>query len=194
MGWNGRYSLMVMSGLLFGRYEPFCNTTLLSRVTVIVLVLLGSSFAHAGESIWLHNGSTIRWVSNGTSRRAYYAEPRAGLDKIGVHPGQLLFEGYRRGDIVTGRAYTFKPRCPPLSFSVSANLLSETTIDLRGIAPRRDLGCDVTSFVKTDLRFEHLPTTGESPPIYAPPEGGPGPSPPSTDTPEACKKFPLLCN
>jgi hypothetical protein len=182
--------------MLFGRYEPFCNMTLLSRVTVIVLVLLGSSFAHAGESIWLHNGSKIRWVSNGTSRRAYYAEPRPGLDKIGIHPGQLLFEGDRRGNIVTGRAYTFKPGCPPLGFPVSANLLSETTVDLRGIAPRRDLGCDVTSFVKIDLRFEHLAT--ESPPIYEPePEGGHGAPPqlpPSTDTPEACKKFPLLCN
>jgi hypothetical protein len=120
--------------MLFGRYEPFYNTTLLSRVTVIVLVLF-SSFARAGDSIWLHNGSKIRWVSNGTSRRAYSVEPRPGLDKIGIHPRQLLFEGDRRGNIVTGRAYTFKPGCPPLSFPVSANLLSETTIDLRGIAP-----------------------------------------------------------
>jgi hypothetical protein len=177
-------------------------TTLLSLLTVTMVILQSAPVAYAGESIWLHNGSKIRWVSNGASRRAYYVEPRAGLDKLGIYPGQLLFEGYRRGNIVAGRAYTFKPGCPPLSFSVSANLLSETAIDLRGLAPRRDVGCEVTSFAETDLQFNYMARTGEGPPIYSPepepPTSVPSvpsvPSPPTSDTPEACKKFPLLCN
>jgi hypothetical protein len=193
--------------MLFGPPEHLWNAILLlSRVTAVFFILLGSSYAHAGESIWIHNGSKIRWVSNGASRRAYYEQPRAGLDKIGIHPGQLLFEGYRRGNLVTGRAFTFKPGCAPLSFSVSANLPSETTIYLKGMAPKRELGCEVTSFAETDLQFDYLATIREGTPTNAPEPGGsasppPSPQPPSsppstspTDTPEACKKFPLLCN
>jgi hypothetical protein len=166
----------------------------------IMGISVSSSYAAlAGESVWLHNGSTIRWVSDGDSRRAYYVRPRAGLEQIGIFPGQLLFDGFRRGSMVAGQAHTFKPGCPPLHFSVSANLLSETTIDLRGRAPRREAGCVVTSFVETELQFDYAQTPSAAPSPSSPtlePSSSPTSNPRTTtsDTPEACKKFPLLCN
>jgi hypothetical protein len=172
---------------------------LLVNSAASTVFFLSSPAAFSGESIWLHNGSKIRWVSDGDSRRAYYAQPRSGLDKIGIFPGQLLFDGYRRGSIVAGQAYTFKRGCPALHFSVSANLLSETTIDLRGSSPRREAGCVVTSFVETDLKFDYVETLGGAPSVNSPtpePSSSPTSKPPTTtsDAPEACKKFPLLCN
>jgi hypothetical protein len=37
-----------------------------------------ASPASAGESIWMHNGSTVRWVSSGEDRWMYYLEPPTG--------------------------------------------------------------------------------------------------------------------
>src|ERR1700730_12457344 len=117
-------------------------------------MLFAASVAQAGESIWTHNGSKIRWVSDGTSRRAYYLEPRPDLERIGIHPGELLFAGDRRGWVIEGRAFTFKQGCRPLSFPVSGTLSLETTFNLSGTAPRRDgSGCDSTSSAKTVLRI-----------------------------------------
>lgn len=177
------------------RYEQVRNSTLLSYTTAMLTMLFAASVAQAGESVWTHNGSKIRWVSDGTSRRAYYLEPRPDLEGIGIHPGQLLFEGHRRGSLIEGRAFTFKPGCPPLSFPVSGKLFSETSFDLKGTAPKRDLGCDTTSSVNTVLRFVYVATTVEGRPDASGPKPSPsGPAPGSGDTPEACRKFPLLCN
>lgn len=161
-----------------------------------IAALTGPGVSQAAETFWMHNGSKIRWVSDGNLRRAYYVEPRPGLDKLGVYPGQLLFEGHRRGYVVEGRAFTFKQGCPPLSFHVSASLTSETMIDLKGAAPKRRSGCETTSTVDTTLRFDYVATTVAGQPTEAPgPQGGPYVPPPAGgDTPEACKKFPLLCN
>jgi hypothetical protein len=113
-------------------YKRFWNKILLSYATGIC-ILLGTFCGQAGESIWIHNGSKIRWVSDGYSRRAYYVEPKHGLDEYGIYPGQLLFEGHRHGYVVEGRAFTFKRGCSPLGYSVSANLRSETTIIFEGL-------------------------------------------------------------
>jgi hypothetical protein len=177
----------------FKAYELLRCTTLVSYATALVCMNLASSVTKAGESIWTHNGSKIRWVSDGTSRRAYYQEPKPDLERIGIHPGQLLFEGHRRGSIIEGRAFTFKPGCPPLSFPVSGKLFSETTFDLKGTAPRRDSGCDTTSSVNTVLRFVYEATT-VGPDTSGPKPNPSGPAPGPGDTPEACRKFPLLCN
>jgi hypothetical protein len=159
------------------RCKQLRRITLLSYTTAM-LTMLFATYSKAGESIWTHNGSKIRWVSDGTSRRAYYAEPRPNLERIGVHPGQLLFEGHRLDSMIEGRAFTFKPGCPPLSFQVSGKLSSETIFNLRGTAPRRDTGCDITSSVNTVLRFDYLATTVEGRSDAPGPKAGPGSSGP----------------
>jgi hypothetical protein len=176
-------------GMASKGYEQFRKITLLLYAIAVTSIVLCSSGTNAGESIWDHNGSKIRWVSDGNSRQAYYLEPRPDLARLGIHPGQLLFEGYRRGNVIEGRAFTFKPGCPPLGFPVSGKLLSETTFDLKGTAPRRDSGCDTTSSVNKVLRFIYEGTTVEGPKLVP---SGPAPGP--GGTPEACKKFPLLCD
>jgi hypothetical protein len=115
-----------------------------------------------------------------------------------------LFEGHRLGSIIEGQAFTFKPGCPPLSYPVSGKLFSETTFNLRGTAPGRNTGCDITSSINTVLQFDYVATTVEGRPDAPSPKPNPdapgpragpnGPAPGPRDTPEACKKFPLLCD
>ena len=77
-----------------------------------------ASPARGGESIWTHNGSTVRWVSSGQDRWLYYLKPRPGLIAIGVEPDTLLFQGHRIGNILAGTAYVFSENCPPTPYPV----------------------------------------------------------------------------
>lgn len=62
----------------------------------IAALLLIASFtiaANAEESIWTHNGSTVRWVSSGPDQWLYYLQPRPELLAIGVRPDTPLSKG-----------------------------------------------------------------------------------------------------
>jgi hypothetical protein len=51
-------------------------------IALAAMIALSASPARGGESIWTHNGSTVRWVSSGVNRWLYYLQPRPGLAAI----------------------------------------------------------------------------------------------------------------
>jgi uncharacterized membrane protein len=104
--------------------------------------------ACAGESIWDHNGSKLKWISDGQKRSAVYFELRDGLSAAGISVGTVLFEGYRKGAALTGKSFLFRKGCQPLAFDVAATITDEQSITLTGNAPIRTAGCEIGSATK----------------------------------------------
>jgi hypothetical protein len=133
----------------------FRNLTRAVLATLPLFSIGGSLNAMADDSIWSHNGSTIRWVSEGERQTAYYIEPREGLLEVGVHDGEVLFEGSLKGSELEGRAFVFKRGCQPEVFPVRASKVSESEIILEGLQPVRGGGdCQTTSNRKVSLLFQ----------------------------------------
>ena len=78
-------------------------------IALAAMITFSASPARGGESIWTHNGSTVRWVSSGQDRWLYYVDPRPGLPVV---PDTLLFEGQRIENRLVGTAYVFSSVCP----------------------------------------------------------------------------------
>jgi hypothetical protein len=135
---------------------------LVLHVSLATFIIVASNVCAFGdESIWSHNGSTIRWVSDGNKRTAYYLAPKAGLN---VPTGQILFEGERRGDDIEGTAYTFKTGCSPAPFKAAGRVTNEHEILLQGMQPVRASGCKATSNQSVALTFDYMRSgTGEAP-------------------------------
>lgn len=140
-------------------------------IALAFTILMFAPPATAGESIWTHNGSTVRWVSSGQDRWLYYLEPRPGLAAIGVEPDTLLFQGRRIGNTLVGTAYVFSENCPPTPYPVEGIMYSETDVTLGGAAPVVDPGsCTVLGYTwdnyNASLRF-HYVMTPPRPPFVA---------------------------
>src|SRR5712691_8956614 len=80
----------------------------------------------AGESIWNHNRSIMRWVGVGQERWVVYLDPRPGLREVGVQPGTLLFRGRRIGNWMGGTAHTFSAGCGAAAYWVEGPIHSDT--------------------------------------------------------------------
>jgi hypothetical protein len=113
------------------------------------------------EQMWNHNGSLVRLVSKGTARRFYYESPREGMLREGVAPGTLLFEGTRRGDTYSGRAYVFSAVCGSRSYAVSGTASSDDrVVTMVGQAPRLNVACEVVGYRPDTLVFVYLGPKG----------------------------------
>ncbi len=130
----------------------------LAGLSLLILAALSGApgTAIAGTSLWSHNGSVMEWYSSGPYRRISYYNPRPGL---AVAPGTVLFEGQRRGNIMSGTAYVFSRGCPPAPYEVSGNInpASQTHVVLYGAAPIRARGgCQITGYSgnSTNARLE----------------------------------------
>lgn len=137
-------------------------------VSLIGLSAVLNSPAQAGESIWTHNGSMIRWVSSGQERWMYYLAPRSSLAAIGVEPEMLLFHGRRIGRSLVGTAYVFSSNCPPTPYPVEGTIYSETDVKLEGAVPVVDpYSCAVHGYTcenhNASLRFRYVGTTSRAP-------------------------------
>lgn len=95
--------------------------------------------------IYEHNGSVIDWSVAGDHITASYDMPKESMRRIGVRPGDVVFEGSFDANGVTGVAYLFKPGCPPVSYPVSGGQTAEGVV-LRGAAPIRRQGCRVEGY------------------------------------------------
>ncbi len=137
-------------------------------IALAAMAAFPTSAARGGESIWTHNGSTIRWVSSGEDRWMYYLQPRLGLAAIGVQPGTLLFQGQRIGNILSGVAFVFSENCPPAPYRVEGLIYSETDVRLDGAVPVIDPdSCRIVDFTwdshNAALRFHYLITIDRAP-------------------------------
>ena len=106
---------------------------LLSLFTAALALIGIASQAHA-DTLWDHNGSVMRLVSDGSYRAFYYYQPREALRASGVEPGTLLFEGSRDGYLYSGDARVFSRYCPdtPLVYWVNGDVVSETEVVMYG--------------------------------------------------------------
>jgi hypothetical protein len=101
------------------------------------------SAAPNGGSLWNHNGSVMRLVAEGDSRRIYYERPRSGLRQRGVRRGELLFEGHRNGDTYAGTAFIFTSSCGKVAYDVAGAVQpGETVVIMEGEAPRLNSRCE----------------------------------------------------
>jgi hypothetical protein len=117
------------------------------------LVALGAMSSSAqADSCWNHNGSLMRLVADGDQRWFYYEDPKAGLSKLGIEPGTLLFDGRKSGSRYRGTARVFSASCPddPLPYPVSGPVSSnQRKVTLRG---EREVyeDCEATGRFTTD--------------------------------------------
>lgn len=121
--------------------------------TLALLSALGAlaAPAHAASgSIWDHNGSKMTLEENGEKRKLVYKEPKEGLDKAGIRPGTVLFNGERKANgRFAGFAKIFKGNCNPLDYFVEGTLNERTgEIVLQGQAPIYTSGtsCEVNGY------------------------------------------------
>jgi hypothetical protein len=140
-------------------------------IAFAVMIAISTIPARTEESIWTHNGSTVRWVTSGEDRWLYYLEPRPELLAIGVEPDTPLFRGKRFGDRLVGTAFVFSASCPPAPYPVQGIVISETDVTLEGPAPVVDpASCVVVDYTwdsyNASLRFRYV-MTPERPPFVA---------------------------
>jgi hypothetical protein len=121
----------------------------------------------ANGSLWDHNGSKMTWQEDGEKRKFVYTEPKEGLDKAGIRPGTVLFEGKRKPDgRLAGMAKIFRGGCNPVDYFVEGTYEQRKgQIVLQGQAPvYGEKGCEVSGYSDSSpastLSFSYL---GEAP-------------------------------
>jgi len=109
--------------------------------------------SNGSPPFWSHNGSTVKLVADGASRRFVYENPRPGLVERGVSAGTLLFTGVKSGNSYTGTAYVFT-RCGQKSYQVSGIVSDDQRqVTLYGKAPVPDRTCNITKYRDDELVF-----------------------------------------
>jgi uncharacterized caspase-like protein len=109
-------------------------------------------------TMWNHNGSTMRLITDGARRRFVYDNPRQGIREEGVTSGTLLFDGTRSGDNYSGSAHIFSSRCGRRAYRVSGSVSSDQrTVTMAGQAPRLGRNCETVGYKDDELVFELQP-------------------------------------
>ncbi len=133
--------------------------TFLVVLALLVHVFTGTVRAEernlsAVASKWNHNGSIMGLIVEGNQRTIVYVRPRAGLENL-VRPGTVLFTGISTGNSYKGTARRFMPGLPPANYTVIGPITkSGSQVILRGMAPIRDAGGNVTKMVDDVLVFD----------------------------------------
>ncbi|MBU2583444.1 MAG: hypothetical protein KJ622_17175 [Alphaproteobacteria bacterium] len=108
-------------------------------------------------TVWNHNGSTMRPLANGATRRFAYERPRRGLERAGINQCDVVFEGEKQGDSYVGTAYVFSRDCGPIGHPVSGPVTKGgLKVTLYGQAPRRRDDCSVSGYRDDTLVFEYV--------------------------------------
>jgi len=145
--------------------------SLLKLAAVAALGMAGavaSPVYAASGSLWDHNGSKMTLEEDGAKRKILYTEPREGLDKAGIRPGTVLFDGARKPDgRFAGNAKIFKGTCNPIDYFVEGTVDERKgEIVLQGQAPvYAAQGCEISGYSDTSAASTLTFTS-----IGAPPE------------------------
>jgi hypothetical protein len=93
---------------------------------------------------WMHNRSSVR-VDPKTGKITYES-PKPEMRNV-VKRGTVLYEGdLRPGSLMLGKAYAFKPGCPPVSYPVRGVYSKHNELlTFTGPGPMRK-GCEVTGY------------------------------------------------
>ena len=124
-------------------------------------------------SLWSHNGSTLRLVAEGASRRFLYVTPRQGLLVRGVRAGTLLFDGEKNGDVYSGRSRVYHATCGAYPYEVTGPVSADQRrVTMSGQKPILSDTCRVERTEPDELVFEYVSNevTGakEPSPVAAP--------------------------
>lgn len=104
------------------------------------------------QTLWNHNGSSMRLEVDGATRKFLYERPRPGMLEVGVVPGDLLFEGKAIGNSYVGTAYYFSRQCGKISYTVKGPILEGgKRVRMSGQLPLLDRNCNVRGH-----RIDHL--------------------------------------
>lgn len=107
--------------------------------------------------LWNHNGSTMRLVADGASRKFLYETPRTELEAVGVRNGTMLFYGKKSGDSYSGTAYIFSRNCGAKAFAVSGPVATDQrSVTLYGKAPQLGGNCAISSYRDEVLVFNFV--------------------------------------
>ena len=110
-------------------------------ITHLLLAPLTKPAARAADSLWMHNGSLMRYHAEGEARMFLYEAPRTALAPL---KDRILFYGWKDKDTLFGLARLFRKGCPPVSYPVRGHVQGATRIVLFGALPDRGRsGCAV---------------------------------------------------
>ena len=125
---------------------------------LLLFPLLALSSAAMADSFWDHNGSTMRLQDYGTERTFTYEYPSVKMQRAGVSQGDVLFDGFKKGDKYYGTARVFSRYCnSSLPYRVSGNVYSGPKVVLTGTRDSYDAGCIANGRKTTDkLVFTYL--------------------------------------
>ncbi len=105
----------------------------------------------ASNTLWNHDGSTVRLEAIGRARRFYFAGLRRGAPAKG---GDVVFDGVREGPALSGVAFVYSEKCPATAYQVRGSVSpDETTIKLRGKKPGYDGQCKIAGYADEELEF-----------------------------------------
>jgi hypothetical protein len=83
-----------------------------------------------------HNGSLMAVVADGRGAvQIAYADPRPGLQAIGVRPGTVLIRGQWAGPVFNAMAVVYAGPCGAIPYPVSGTALPNGVLTLIGPAP-----------------------------------------------------------
>jgi hypothetical protein len=86
-----------------------------------------------------------------------YIQPGAEMLRAGVTPNTVFFEGKYDGQLLSGKAVTFRKECRGLNFDVSGEFsLEKRSFVLSGKKPTRNRSCRIVSYSDVRLEFERL--------------------------------------
>ena len=108
-------------------------------IVALMSLLLSLSVADAAE-FYSHNGSLMRVdLTQGRGVAIYYERPRESLARIGIRPGQVLFEGRTNGaGYLEGMSRLFSSRCGEIDYFVYGDFTPGRPFRLDGVMPVRD--------------------------------------------------------
>lgn len=117
----------------------------------------GAAISCGSGSVWNHNGSLMRLLASGATRRFAYERPRSGLERAGVSQCDVVFEGEKQGNKYVGTAYVFSRDCGPIGYPVSGPVSNGgSKVTLYGKAPRRRDDCSINGYRSDKLIFEYV--------------------------------------
>jgi hypothetical protein len=103
---------------------------------------------------WSFNGSTLKMVAQGNSRKFFYVQPDPKAEAAGAQRGDLFLEARWSDHGFSGTIYGFEGRCGRVPYRVDGTVRDNNQrLDMQGQRPRVDGNCTMAGAVLDALTF-----------------------------------------